>query len=126
MTRPPAPWPIGGAIRRWIPRNSREQAAVGGPLSQAERGGFEPPSEITPTAGFRNRSIQPLWHLSGVGPSVALHPRAARRPERAAESALRISSGSLIRPGPTWRHACQPLPGPTIRYPFSVSVLRFR
>ena len=51
--RPPR---LPGACERPAPRKR------GGEL--AERGGFEPPVTNKGHAGFRNRSDQPLWHLS--------------------------------------------------------------
>ncbi len=33
---------------------------------KAERGGFEPPVALTGYADLANRSIRPLWHLSGM------------------------------------------------------------
>lgn len=35
-------------------------------LAEAERGRFELPRRLTPSAGFRNRYVQPLCHLSEV------------------------------------------------------------
>src|SRR3954470_18248212 len=35
---------------------------------QAERGGFEPPRELSPPNGLANRRFRPLSHLSGTGP----------------------------------------------------------
>lgn len=44
------------------------------------------------------------------------HGRQARR-RNASMSAAAMTSGSAMRPVPTWRHACHPSPGPTIRKP---------
>ena len=38
---------------------------------EAEREGFEPPMEVTPHNGFRDRRIQPLCHLSAPFFSIA-------------------------------------------------------
>ena len=46
---------------------------------EAERVGFEPTVAHTDHNGFRDRPIQPLWHLSGA---VRIIPTEARRPPR--------------------------------------------
>ena len=48
---------------------------------EAERVGFEPTVAHTDHNGFRDRPIQPLWHLSGA---VRIIPTAAGRRRRQA------------------------------------------
>ena len=55
-------------------------------LQMAERGGFEPPNELAPVNGFRDRRIQPLCHLSARLVQGAAPCRRVRRALRGEES----------------------------------------
>src|SRR5450759_4868705 len=55
----------------------------------AERGGFEPPSPVSRTNGFRDRRIQPLCHLSARLVQGAARCRRVRRALRGREVAER-------------------------------------
>ena len=53
-------------LRRVLSRTTKEELALKERvlISMAERVGFEPTVERKPYFGFRDRPIQPLWHLS--------------------------------------------------------------
>ena len=120
---------------RWqIPE---KQALATGGSKRTERGGFEPPTAVTRCAGFRNRSVQPLWHLSQGWASFARQDQSSNLPPRfpvawlsryesSSIIAAAIISGSARRPVPLVRHAIHPSPGPTVMNPSARTVARFR
>lgn len=74
-----------GADRGW------SRPAPGGPT---ERGGFEPPSPLRRTNGFRDRRIRPLCHLSARERTSA-RPIRCRGLERC-PSGLRSATGNRV------------------------------
>ncbi len=98
------------------------------PVNKSGEGRFELPKRTSPLLVFETSCVQPLCHLSELGLIVA--PYRARvngcpgattilmvvryafgRPS-ISPTLAKISSGSLIRPVPTVRHACHPSSGP--------------
>ena len=69
------------------PLRGAQGVSCGG-RQMAERGGFEPPSPVSRTNGFRDRRIQPLCHLSARRCSG---PRAGG-----------LASPRISRPSPEW------------------------
>src|SRR3954447_18889686 len=58
-----------------------------------ERGGFEPPNDVTAVNGFRDRRFQPLSHLSSETQHKAVAAAGKRFGARAAERALGSGDG---------------------------------
>ncbi len=82
-------------------------------------------SGTSPTSGC-SVTAKPHTGEPSQCPNTTQHDPTRYAPEISPTRASKISSGSLIRPGPTRRHACQPSPGPTNPYPSSRSTATFR
>ena len=91
--------PAGRAAAATRPRAPPARRRCAGRRA-TERGGFEPPMELAPHNGFRDRRLQPLGHLSRRA-----HPTERRR--RGAPSGRRRSTAALnaSTPALSWRAA---------------------